>query len=87
MLGSIGIARAPIPRLSPTDISTMGLKILEGRNFTLDDNDVTQPVAVVNAVSRRNGSVRKARSDVVFASSILPSPNRGAASSVSRPTC
>jgi predicted permease len=29
--------------------STMGLKILEGRDFTLDDNDARQPVAIVNA--------------------------------------
>ena len=29
--------------------STMGLKILEGRDFTLDDNDAKQPVAIVNA--------------------------------------
>jgi predicted permease len=28
---------------------TMGLKILEGRDFTLDDNDAKQPVAIVNA--------------------------------------
>jgi putative ABC transport system permease protein len=29
--------------------STMGLKILEGRDFTLDDNDTKQPIAIVNA--------------------------------------
>ncbi|MEO6970284.1 MAG: ABC transporter permease [Chthoniobacterales bacterium] len=29
--------------------STMGLKILEGRDFTLDDSDAKQPVAIVNA--------------------------------------
>jgi putative ABC transport system permease protein len=29
--------------------STMGLKILEGRDFTLEDNDAKQPVAIVNA--------------------------------------
>ncbi len=29
--------------------STMGLKILEGRDFTLDDSDARQPVAIVNA--------------------------------------
>ncbi|HEX5864963.1 MAG TPA: ABC transporter permease, partial [Casimicrobiaceae bacterium] len=29
--------------------STMGLKVLEGRDFTLDDNDAKQPVAIVNA--------------------------------------
>jgi putative ABC transport system permease protein len=28
--------------------STMGLKILEGRDFTLDDNDTRQPVAIVS---------------------------------------
>jgi putative ABC transport system permease protein len=29
--------------------STLGLKILEGRDFTMDDNDAKQPVAIVNA--------------------------------------
>ncbi|MEY2526171.1 MAG: putative transport system permease protein, partial [Verrucomicrobiota bacterium] len=29
--------------------STLGLKILEGRDFTIDDNDAKQPVAMVNA--------------------------------------
>jgi putative ABC transport system permease protein len=29
--------------------STMGLRILEGRDFTLDDSDAKQPVAIVNA--------------------------------------
>jgi putative ABC transport system permease protein len=29
--------------------TTLGLKILEGRDFTIDDNDAKQPVAIVNA--------------------------------------
>jgi putative ABC transport system permease protein len=29
--------------------STLGLKILEGRDFTIDDADTKQPVAIVNA--------------------------------------
>jgi predicted permease len=29
--------------------TTLGLKILEGRDFTLDDSDAKQPVAIVNA--------------------------------------
>lgn len=29
--------------------ATIGLKILEGRDFTIDDNDTKQPVAIVNA--------------------------------------
>src|SRR5947208_17007523 len=29
--------------------ATLGLKILEGRDFTIDDNDAKQPVAIVNA--------------------------------------
>ena len=28
--------------------TTLGLKILEGRDFTIDDNDAKQPVAIVN---------------------------------------
>src|SRR6266550_8448330 len=29
--------------------TTLGLKLLEGRDFTIDDNDAKQPVAIVNA--------------------------------------
>jgi len=29
--------------------AALGLKILEGRDFTIDDNDAKQPVAIVNA--------------------------------------
>ena len=29
--------------------ATLGLKILEGRDFTIDDNDTKQPVAIVNS--------------------------------------
>lgn len=29
--------------------TTLGLKVLEGRDFTIDDNDAKQPVAIVNA--------------------------------------
>ena len=29
--------------------TTLGVKILEGRDFTIDDNDAKQPVAIVNA--------------------------------------
>ena len=29
--------------------TTLGLKILEGRDFTIEDNDAKQPVAIVNA--------------------------------------
>ena len=35
--------------VSDAYFSTLGLKILEGRDFTLDDNDAKQPVAIVNA--------------------------------------
>ncbi len=35
--------------VSDAYFSTIGLKILEGRDFTLDDSDATQPVAIVNA--------------------------------------
>jgi predicted permease len=40
--------------------TTVGLKVLEGRDFTIDDSDATQPVAIVNASFARkhwgNGS-------------------------------
>jgi putative ABC transport system permease protein len=35
--------------VSDNYFSTLGLKILEGREFTIDDADTTQPVAIVNA--------------------------------------
>ncbi|MEO8439185.1 MAG: ABC transporter permease [Spartobacteria bacterium] len=35
--------------VSDAYFSTIGLKILEGRDFTLDDSDAKQPVAIVNA--------------------------------------
>src|SRR6185295_15124532 len=35
--------------VSDNYFSTLGLKILEGRDFTIDDADTKQPVAIVNA--------------------------------------
>jgi predicted permease len=35
--------------VSDTYFSTLGLKILEGRDFTIEDNDANQPVAIVNS--------------------------------------
>jgi len=35
--------------VSDSYFGTMGLKILEGRDFTLEDSDTKQPVAIVNA--------------------------------------
>jgi putative ABC transport system permease protein len=35
--------------ISDNYFSTLGLKILEGRDFTIDDADTKQPVAIVNA--------------------------------------
>jgi predicted permease len=35
--------------VSDNYFSTLGLKILEGRDFTIDDSDLKQPVAIVNA--------------------------------------
>jgi putative ABC transport system permease protein len=35
--------------VSDNYFSTLGLKILEGRDFTIDDSDAKQPVAMVNA--------------------------------------
>jgi putative ABC transport system permease protein len=35
--------------VSDNYFSTLGLKILEGRDFTIEDNDEKQPVAIVNA--------------------------------------
>ncbi len=35
--------------VSDAYFSTLGLKILEGRDFTLEDSDAKQPVAIVNA--------------------------------------
>ncbi len=35
--------------ISDSYFTTIGLKILEGRDFTIDDSDAKQPVAIVNA--------------------------------------
>jgi predicted permease len=41
--------RTNFESVSDSYFSTLGLKMLEGRDFTLDDNDAKQPVAIVNA--------------------------------------
>src|SRR5712671_5214148 len=41
--------RANFESVSDNYFSTLGLKILEGRDFTVDDVDSKQPVAIVNA--------------------------------------
>ena len=61
--------------------TTLGLKILEGRDFTIEDNDAKQPVAIVNASFARKYWGTKARSAAGFASSIRRSRSRGARSS------
>jgi len=40
--------RGNFESVSDTYFSTLGLKILEGRDFTVDDSDMKQPVAIVN---------------------------------------
>src|SRR5919106_503290 len=41
--------RGNFESVSDNYFSTLGLKILEGRDFTIDDADTKQPVAIVNA--------------------------------------
>jgi putative ABC transport system permease protein len=41
--------RGNFESVSDNYFSTLGLKILEGRDFTMDDSDAKQPVAIVNA--------------------------------------
>ena len=41
--------RGNFESVSDLYFSTLGLKILEGRDFTTDDSDAKQPVAIVNA--------------------------------------
>ena len=41
--------RGNFESVSDSYFTTLGLKILEGRDFTIDDNDSKQPVAIVNA--------------------------------------
>ncbi|MDQ2825243.1 MAG: ABC transporter permease [Verrucomicrobiota bacterium] len=40
--------------VSDNYFTTLGLKILEGRDFTIDDSDAKQPVAIVNASFAKN---------------------------------
>jgi putative ABC transport system permease protein len=40
--------RGNFESVSDSYFSTLGLKIIEGRDFTIDDNDMKQPVAIVN---------------------------------------
>ncbi|HET7512310.1 MAG TPA: ABC transporter permease, partial [Chthoniobacterales bacterium] len=41
--------RGNVEAVSDGYFKTLGLKILEGRDFTIDDSDARQPVAIVNA--------------------------------------
>jgi putative ABC transport system permease protein len=41
--------RGNFESVSDNYFSTLGLKILEGRDFTIDDTDAKQPVAIINA--------------------------------------
>src|SRR2546429_8162036 len=41
--------RGNFESVSDNYFATLGLKILEGRDFTIDDTDAKQPVAIVNA--------------------------------------
>jgi predicted permease len=41
--------RGNFESVSDNYFSTLGLKVIEGRDFTIDDNDMKQPVAIVNA--------------------------------------
>ena len=67
--------------------TTLGLKILEGRDFTIEDSDAKQPVAIVNAsFAHKYCGQRKSRSDIRCGSSIRRSRVRGAPSSASCPT-
>src|SRR5947208_12601409 len=45
--------RGNFESVSDNYFSTLGLKILEGRDFTIDDADTKQPVAIVNATLAR----------------------------------
>jgi hypothetical protein len=63
------------------------LKILEGRDFTIDDTDSKQPVAIVNAsFARKYWGNAERGSDIRCASSIPRKNSRGAASSGLCPT-
>src|ERR1700704_6424586 len=45
--------RGNFESVSDNYFSTLGLKISEGRDFTIDDSDTKQPVAIVNATFAR----------------------------------
>ncbi|MGA7275736.1 MAG: FtsX-like permease family protein, partial [Candidatus Udaeobacter sp.] len=53
--------RGNFESISDNYFSTLGLKILEGRDFTIDDADSKQPVAIVNAsFARRHWGTQSA---------------------------
>ena len=62
-------------------LARSGLKILEGRDFTIDDSDAKQPVAIVNASLRASIGAMRARLVVRSGFSIPASRSRGARSS------
>ena len=56
----------------------LGLKIIEGRDFTIEDRDARQPVAIVKQVSRASIGETKAQLAAAFASTTLRSRKNGA---------
>jgi hypothetical protein len=67
--------------------ATLGLKMLEGRDFTIEDSDTKQPVAIVNTSFARKYFLGRARSATRCGASTPRNRRRGAPSSVSRLTC
>src|SRR4029453_9748849 len=58
--------RGNFESVSDLYFSTLGLRVLEGRDFTIDDADAKQPVAIVNARFARKhwGKQKRPRTSV-----------------------
>lgn len=66
---------------------TLGPKVLDGRDFTIEDTDAKQPVAIVNVSFAKKIGVRKAPSGDGSAFTTRPNRNPGEPLSASFRTC
>ena len=78
--------RGNFESISDNYFTALGLKVLEGRDFTIDDSDAKQPVALVNASFARKHFGRESAIGHRIRSLIRETRCRGEPSSVSSQT-